>query len=92
VWHQGRRDRRAGSGNLPSFARGATIEIAFPGISCDAGNMNKLCIFVGTTAGGIIGGLICPPSLGFVTQFVVSGIGSVVGVYVGWKVAQRIDR
>lgn len=54
--------------------------------------MNKLCIFVGTTAGGIIGGLICPPSLGFVTQFVVSGIGSVVGVYVGWKVAQRIDR
>lgn len=54
--------------------------------------MNKLCIFVGTTAGGIIGGLICPPSLGLVTQFVVSGIGSIVGVYVGWKVAQRIDR
>ena len=79
-------------GNLPHFPRGATLEIALSGVFRNASSMNKLCIFVGTTAGGIIGGLICPPSLGLVTQFVVSGIGSVVGVYVGWKVAQRIDR
>lgn len=81
-----------GPENLPHFPRGATIEIAFRAVFRDTRRMNKLCIFVGTTAGGIIGGLICPPSLGLVTQFVVSGIGSVVGVYVGWKVAQRIDR
>jgi uncharacterized membrane protein YfcA len=26
------------------------------------------------------------------TEIVTSGIGSLIGVYLGWKLAQRIDR
>lgn len=54
--------------------------------------MMKLCIFAGTTVFGILGGLLATLfgmdtlSLG---SFVLSGIGSMVGVYVGWKVAQH---
>ena len=55
--------------------------------------MNKLCIFAGTTIFGIAGGLLATLfgmdtlSLG---SFFLSGLGSVVGVYVGWKVAQHL--
>ena len=31
-----------------------------------------------------------PLGLGFGWSFVLSGVGSVVGVYAGWKVAQKI--
>lgn len=54
--------------------------------------MNKLCIFVGTTLFGIGGGLLATAlgleafSLG---SFVLSGVGSIIGVYAGWKVAQH---
>jgi hypothetical protein len=54
--------------------------------------MMKLCIFAGTTIFGIAGGMLATVfgmdtlSLG---SFVLSGIGSIVGVYVGWKVALR---
>jgi len=54
--------------------------------------MVKLCIFAGTTIFGIGGGLLATAlgmdslSLG---SFFLSGIGSIVGVYVGWKVAQH---
>lgn len=54
--------------------------------------VNKLCIFAGTTIFGILGGLLATAfgmdsfSLG---SFFLSGVGSVVGVYVGWKVAQH---
>ena len=52
--------------------------------------MDKLCIFVGTTIGGYafwyLGDLI---GLEFVGCFVLSGVGSMVGVYAGWKVAQH---
>jgi uncharacterized membrane protein YfcA len=53
--------------------------------------MDKLCIFAGTTILGYafwgLGDLL---GLGFVWSFVLSGIGSIVGVYAGWKVAQRL--
>ena len=54
--------------------------------------MDKLCIFAGTTigsyafwyAGDFFG-------FGFVGCFIISGIGSMIGVYAGWKVAQRFN-
>ncbi len=53
--------------------------------------MNKLCIFTGMTVGGYVAGYLCS-SLGLMTEIIVSGIGSMVGVYLGWKLARRIDR
>ncbi len=56
--------------------------------------MTKLCIFAGTTIFGIVGSLVAGAfgmdtfSLG---SFFLSGVGSVVGVYVGWKVAQKFN-
>lgn len=54
--------------------------------------MTKLCIFVGTTIGGYVGwylGDLC--GLGFWGAFLVSGVGSVAGVYGGWKLARKLD-
>ena len=52
--------------------------------------MVKLCIFAGTAIFGTLGGILAN-LLGMDTfslgSFVLSGIGSMVGVYVGWKVA-----
>ena len=56
--------------------------------------MNKLCIFAGTMIFGVLGSVLAGAfgmdtfSLG---SFVLSGLGSVVGVYVGWKVAQKLN-
>ena len=55
--------------------------------------MMKPCIFVGTTAGGLAGGLLAGAldlntfSLG---GFALSGGGSLVGVYAGWKLARKL--
>jgi len=53
--------------------------------------VNKLCILVGTTvvssAGWYLGELI---GLGFGGCFLLSSLGSLVGVWAGWKVAQKI--
>ena len=55
--------------------------------------MMKLCIFVGTTAGGLAGGLLAGAldldtfSLG---GFALSGVGSLAGVYAGWKLARKL--
>jgi len=52
--------------------------------------MDKLCIFAGTTVGSYafwyLGALV---GFGFVGCFMLSGVGSIVGVYAGWKVAQH---
>lgn len=56
--------------------------------------MTKLCIFVGTTVGGIAGSLIAGAfdmDMISVGSFLVSGVGSIVGVYAGWKVAQKLN-
>jgi hypothetical protein len=54
--------------------------------------VNKLCIFVGTTVFGVAGGMLAT-AMGMDTfsvgSFLLSGVGSVIGVYVGWKVAQH---
>ena len=52
--------------------------------------MNKLCIFAGTTIGGYAGwwaGDAC--GCGFAWCFVISSVGSLAGVWAGWKVAQH---
>ena len=54
--------------------------------------MNRLCIFAGTTVGGYvgwwIGGLL---GFEFFGAFLISGLGSIVGVYAGWKLARKIE-
>ncbi len=53
--------------------------------------MVKLCIFVGTTVVGTLFG-VAADALGcsFLWSFIISGVGSVVGVWAGWKVAQHL--
>jgi hypothetical protein len=52
--------------------------------------MVKLCIFVGTTAGsGAFGYAGDALGLSFLWSFMLSGVGGVLGVYAGWKVAQH---
>lgn len=56
--------------------------------------MTKLCIFVGTTAGGIAGSMLagaCDLETFSLGGFLLSGVGSIVGVYAGWKVAQKLS-
>jgi hypothetical protein len=54
--------------------------------------MTKLCIFVGTTLGGYAGWAVGDGlGLGFGWAFVLSSIGSIVGVYAGWKLARKLD-
>ena len=48
-------------------------------------NMNKLCIFVGMTVFGWVGWWI-GAKVGMMTAFILSGIGSIVGIYVGWRI------
>ncbi|MBI2518724.1 MAG: hypothetical protein HYV95_17755 [Opitutae bacterium] len=54
--------------------------------------MVKLCIFVGTTLGGYLFWFLADAAgLGFGWAFVLSGVGSLVGVYAGWKLAQKLQ-
>jgi hypothetical protein len=54
--------------------------------------MNKLCIFAGTTvcsyAFWAIGDAL---GFSFFASFMLSGVGSIVGVYLGWKIARRFE-
>ncbi len=54
--------------------------------------VNKLCIFAGTTIFSYVfwylGDLLGFPFFG---SFLLSGVGSIVGVWLGWKVAQRFS-
>ena len=47
----------------------------------------KLCIFVAVNIGGWAGWTLCE-NFGLMTAFLGSGVGSVLGVYLGWKVAR----
>jgi hypothetical protein len=53
--------------------------------------VTKLCIFAGTMIGGYAAGYLVS-SYGLMTEIIVSGLGSMVGVYLGWKLAQKIER
>ena len=48
----------------------------------------KICIFIGTNIGGGIGWAVGQP-FGLMPAFIISGIGSVMGVYAGWWAARR---
>lgn len=47
--------------------------------------MNKLCIFLGMSLCGWLGWWL-GSFVGDMTAYVVSGIGSLVGVYAGWRI------
>jgi hypothetical protein len=47
--------------------------------------MNKIWIFVGMTVFGWIGWW-AGSSLGIMTAYIFSGVGSLLGVYVGWRI------
>lgn len=47
--------------------------------------MNKLCIFLGMTVSGWAGWWI-GEYFGLFPALVLSGIGSLAGVYVGWRI------
>ena len=49
--------------------------------------MTKLCIFLGMTLLGWVGWWL-GEFVGFTTAFVLSGVGSMIGVYVGWRIAR----
>ncbi len=53
--------------------------------------MLKLCIFIGMTVGSY-GGWLLGDALGweFFTCFLLSGAGSLAGVWAGWKLGQRL--
>ncbi len=76
---------------MPRTASGAFSPSAkFPSLLTA---VNKLCIFGGT----IVGSYACwalGDALGFsfFGSFLLSGVGSIAGVYLGWKLAQKIER
>jgi hypothetical protein len=55
--------------------------------------VTKLCIFGGMTifsyAGWALGDSVF--GLGFFGSFMLSGVASLVGVYAGWKLAQKLQ-
>jgi hypothetical protein len=55
--------------------------------------MMKLCIFAGMTIFGILGSVLAA-AMGMDTfsigNFLISGVGSMVGVYAGWKLALKL--
>jgi uncharacterized membrane protein SpoIIM required for sporulation len=47
--------------------------------------MNKICIFIGMMGFGWIGWW-AGSQVGFLTAYIVSGVGSMVGAYIGWRI------
>ena len=55
--------------------------------------MTRLLIFAGMTLGGYVGWALGDfLGFGFAWDFVLSSVGSIAGVYYGWKFAQKLDR
>jgi hypothetical protein len=56
--------------------------------------MMRLCIFAGMTVGGIAGSML-GSALGYgmfdLGGFLLGSLGSFVGVFVGWKIARKLD-
>lgn len=53
--------------------------------------MMKLCITAGTFVGGYLAAYAVS-SFGMMAEVLASGVGSIVGVYLGWKLARHIER
>ena len=58
------------------------------GVTLAQAPMNKLCIF-GTSSILSYAGWFLGDLFGFAWAFFLSSVGAIVGVYVGWKIAQR---
>ncbi len=48
--------------------------------------MGKLLIFLGMTIFGYIGWWLGAKMGGMVIAFIISSIGSIIGVYIGWRI------
>ena len=54
--------------------------------------MSKLCIFAGTLIVGYAGWFAGDAlGLGFFGAFLLSGAGSLLGVWLGWKLARKLE-
>lgn len=52
--------------------------------------MTKLLIWIGVIAGGLLGWWIAVKlGLGPFSQFFISNLGSIAGVFIGWKIANE---
>jgi hypothetical protein len=49
----------------------------------------KFCIFVGVNLGGYIGWSLAQ-NYGIMAAFIASGLGSIAGVYAGWRLARAV--
>jgi hypothetical protein len=55
--------------------------------------MNKICITVGVVLFGWVGWWLGDKlDIGLMTSYILSGIGSLAGVYVGWYIHQNYLR
>lgn len=52
-------------------------------------SMNKLCIFVGLTVGSYLGWWLGMRLEGFTTALILSSVGSIAGVVLGWHVNRK---
>jgi len=52
--------------------------------------MMKLCIFAGTTVCAYVAAYAVS-SYGMMAEVIASGVGSIIGVYLGWRLARKID-
>ena len=57
-------------------------------VSCYISRDVKLFIFIGTNVGASLGWAAGEP-FGLMTAIVISGVGSIAGVYAGWWAARR---
>jgi uncharacterized membrane protein YfcA len=71
--------------------RALPFEIVFLAAPHKTAGMMKLCIFAGMTVGGYVAAYAVS-SYGMMTEVFASGVGSIIGVYLGWKLARRIER
>lgn len=66
--------------------------IPFPRHRRHHSRVNKLCIFVGTTIGSYVGWWAGEQfGFDFFGNFMLSGVGSILGVYAGWKLARKLS-
>lgn len=76
---------------MPGLTPPNEISLRLSRGAIQSGRVTKLCITVGTLVGGYVAGYLAS-GFGMMTEVVVSGLGSMVGVYLGWKLARWIER
>lgn len=61
-------------------------------LSPTVSSMTRLCILVVSALTGYAAWWLADAAeLGFFASFLISGAGSVVGVWLGWKLAQKLE-